>query len=175
MNIKYLIVRSDTFPYFSECRNWNVEKVKTFINTNNDFQNVYQKEYLSVYKNSKFQPHFYAVKTEKMEIFNQPQIEFKKINPTKYLVDIYKANQPFWLVFAESYNQGWRIITPGFENVNHRQINAYANGWYIDMLGNYQFEIEYWPQRYVWIGFELSGVSLVILGFIYIIKQRKYD
>jgi hypothetical protein len=37
----------------------------------------------------------------------EPEIAFKKINPTRYVVDV-KAERPFWLVFSESFHAGWK-------------------------------------------------------------------
>ncbi len=37
-----------------------------------------------------------------------PEISFQKINPTKYRVKVKNATEPFWLVFSESYHEGWR-------------------------------------------------------------------
>jgi len=34
-------------------------------------------------------------------------IQFEKINPTRYLVDV-KTRDSFWLVFSESFHEGWR-------------------------------------------------------------------
>ncbi len=39
----------------------------------------------------------------------EPEIIFKKINPTKYLVKVKGAEEPFWLVFSESFHEQWRI------------------------------------------------------------------
>jgi len=39
----------------------------------------------------------------------EPEIAFKKINPTKYLVKIERAKEPFWLVFSESFHKQWRL------------------------------------------------------------------
>ena len=37
-----------------------------------------------------------------------PEIEFKKINPTRYIVDVHGAKGPFTLVFSESFHKGWK-------------------------------------------------------------------
>ena len=37
----------------------------------------------------------------------EPEITFRKINPTRYVVDV-KAGRPFWLVFSESFHAGWK-------------------------------------------------------------------
>jgi hypothetical protein len=37
-----------------------------------------------------------------------PQIIFKRVNPTKYIVEVKNATQPFFLVFSESYHPWWK-------------------------------------------------------------------
>jgi len=39
---------------------------------------------------------------------NTHLIEFKKINPTKYQINVREANTPFILVFSESFHPGWK-------------------------------------------------------------------
>ncbi len=38
-----------------------------------------------------------------------PEITFKRINPTKYLVKVEGAAEPFWLVFSESFHEQWKL------------------------------------------------------------------
>lgn len=38
----------------------------------------------------------------------RPEIQFKKINPTRYVVDVKGANGPFTLVFSESFHERWK-------------------------------------------------------------------
>jgi len=40
---------------------------------------------------------------------SEPEITFKKINPTKYLVKVEGAKGPFWLVFSESFHKQWHL------------------------------------------------------------------
>ena len=40
-----------------------------------------------------------------------PEINFRKINPTKYEVQINGAVEPFWLVFSESFHKQWRLYS----------------------------------------------------------------
>lgn len=90
---------------------------------------------------------------------NEPEISFKKINPSRYEVRVANAKEPFWLVLSESYHKRWQVylrerkegvetnetksairFTPGdirylFKKplvVGHHVVNGYANGWYID-------------------------------------------
>jgi len=46
---------------------------------------------------------------EMSEDRKEPEITFKKINPTKYLVKVGGAKAPFWLVFSESFHKQWRL------------------------------------------------------------------
>jgi hypothetical protein len=88
------------------------------------------------------------------------QTEFKKINPTRYLVSVREARDSFWLVFSESYNEGWRAyirLVPDpsarvparepwsalvsawkdrgrrVEIGDHYLVNGYANAWWVDV------------------------------------------
>lgn len=38
-----------------------------------------------------------------------PEITFEKVNPTKYIVSVSNANEPFDLVFIESFHKGWKL------------------------------------------------------------------
>ncbi len=48
-------------------------------------------------------------KLRNMKENNRPLIIFKRVNPTKYIVNVENATKPFFLVFSESYNPGWKI------------------------------------------------------------------
>ena len=65
----------------------------------------------------------------KLPLLNQePQITFNKINPTKYLVKVEEAKEPFWLVFSESFDKLWRLYRPssgiGFQLLASDKIEA---------------------------------------------------
>jgi len=88
----------------------------------------------------------------------EPVVEFQKINPTRYKVNV-TSDTPFWLVFSESFHQKWKAYvledTTGsigdrksewewsalmtyleqkdirHELELHEMVNGYANGWYV--------------------------------------------
>jgi len=45
----------------------------------------------------------------------QPKITFTKINPTKYSVQVSGSENPYGLVFLESFNNNWTLIDPSKE------------------------------------------------------------
>lgn len=88
------------------------------------------------------------------------QVEFSKINPTRYRVQV-KTRKPFWLVFSESFHPGWKAYirqsprTSGqridfewsavlsvlrdwgkrVELKEHYLVNGYANAWWVPVEG----------------------------------------
>jgi hypothetical protein len=38
-----------------------------------------------------------------------PQLEYRQINPTKYIVNVSEASESFPLIFSEGFHPGWRI------------------------------------------------------------------
>lgn len=114
-----------------------------------------------------FIPKVFFSKTLPISDRQLPRISFKMADPTKYLVYIENATNPYILNFGESYSDEWRgYILNGSDDPllqkQHYIVNGYANGWYIDKLGNYTIMIEYYSQRVFYIGLLLSSASLVI-------------
>ena len=54
-------------------------------------------------------------------VIQTPQIEFKKINPTKYRLRIHGAKSDFPLIFSETYHNDWRLYLVPWK---HPQPNA---------------------------------------------------
>ncbi len=85
-----------------------------------EFSNVYLKKgnhILNVPENDKFKVEMVEmveikpeIKSQKSEVRSEepPKIEFKKINPTRYIVNVKGAEGPFTLVFSESFHEGWK-------------------------------------------------------------------
>lgn len=51
-----------------------------------------------------------------------PKIVFQKINPTRYDVKVENATQPFFLIFSESYDPGWKVYVN--KNIQFNEITA---------------------------------------------------
>lgn len=108
-----------------------------------------------------------SVKSLPFKVKTAPILSYQKINPTRYLIRV-KAREPFWLVFSESFHEGWRAYLKPVNSeqftVNrknrwewsalvgawkdrdkrvelkeHYVVNGYANGWWVP-IG--QFEIK---------------------------------
>lgn len=113
----------------------------------------------------------------------ETRVRFKKINPTRYIVDV-EAERPFWLVLNESFYEGWKGYIKNrakrIELKDHALVNGYANGWYVDTNTvlvsespvpggaqgvkqgkRFQIVLEFYPQRLFEIGLLISGLTLL--------------
>lgn len=135
-----------------------------------------------------FAPLVFLSRTVSMVNRNAPNIHFQRINPTKYIVKIEHASDPYVLSFQEAYNAEWKAYIddsrnffgaslflgifrkPLFEK-NHFEINGYANAWLIEQKGDYNIVVEYYPQRFFYIGMAVSIATLCLYMVLYLLKK----
>jgi hypothetical protein len=101
-----------------------------------------------------------------------PLINFQQINPTKYTAHV-NASVPFFLIFSQSFNNGWVATINGqqISNQYHFTANGYANGWYINKTGTYTLTLEFIPQNLFYVGVAVS-ITTVILCIMYVSKNK---
>lgn len=104
------------------------------------------------------------------------EVNYQKINTTKYLLHIKHAVTPFLLNFSELYNDEWKAYyNDGKEVNNHMRVNIFANSWVVDRQGDFDMVVEFSPQYWMDIGEKISAISsIIMLGtVIYILGFRK--
>ena len=98
--------------------------------------------------------------------FSVQSVSCIKIDPTKYIARI-KAEEPFYLVFSDTYHPLWRAYVDGKET-SSVPVYSFINGFYINKTGKFEVTIEFTGQRYAYIGVGISSLSwlaaLVYLG-----------
>jgi hypothetical protein len=90
-------------------------------------------------------------------------VNYQKISSTEYIVNIQDSRKPFYLIFAESYDDGWKAFINGNEHLPdkyHFNAGGFANGWYLNKIGHFSIRLSFQPQKYHDIG--LSFYILVI-------------
>jgi hypothetical protein len=107
---------------------------------------------------------------------------YKKINPTKYELQISNASRPYMLAFAESYDPQWTAHTitsdnnngDGNNNFKTRSVPLYSivNGFFINKTGDYTLTIEYQPQEWFVEAGKVSLIGLVTLIAILFIGTK---
>jgi len=63
---------------------------------------------------------------------NFPKIDFTMINPTKYLVHVSNAKTPYFLVFNETFNSGWKLYKDDKSNIKMKEYMLF--GWFGDIV-----------------------------------------
>ena len=103
---------------------------------------------------------------------NNTSITYEEINPTQYTVHV-NSSQPFYLVFSESYDNGWVATINGQQipDQYHFTANGYANGWYINKTGTYTITLEFTPQNLFYAGATISITTLIICT-VYISRNK---
>lgn len=125
-------------------------------------------------------------------------VKFRQANPTRYNLEV-EAQDDFWLVFSESFHSDWKayivddrstvnqdwyewsaLLTWFAENgqrselVDHYQVNAFANGWYVPKTGKYTITLEFIPQRLYEIGLIISSITFIAcIGLLIVDWKRR--
>ncbi len=102
-----------------------------------------------------------------------PSVKFSKVAPYEYQVTVNNASSPFYLVFNEGFDRGWKIFdgklpffhllsTPLISEVDHFLGNGFGNAWYMNRTGTYELTIYYYPQAI----YEGSLILTVVAFFV---------
>ena len=99
-------------------------------------------------------------------------IGYKKIDPTKYLVEV-NTSKPFMLSFAEAYDPLWRAYVNG-EMIEPIPLYTVINGFWINQTGKLSITIKYEPQKWFYYGLAITITSF-IGSLVYIIWDWKRE
>lgn len=137
-----------------------------------------------------FTPLVFLSKTVSVKNRNTPTIDFQRINPTKYIVKVENAVEPYVLSFQDAYNEGWKasiadsrnyynnsvlsgIFLKPLSEKDHLETNGYANGWFIKQKGDYAIVVEYYPQKIFYIGLFVSIITIFSFSILYKFKRHE--
>lgn len=108
------------------------------------------------------------IKQSEISIGEVPEkIEFEKLSPIHYEINITNSKGRFILVFNNSYHSGWiatvadQVIRAG----NHIVANGYANGFIVDQKGSFKISLSFEPEKKVAKAYNISLLA-VLLGLI---------
>jgi hypothetical protein len=102
------------------------------------------------------------------------QFNSTQINPTEYEVKM-KTDEPFWLVFNESYNPLWSAFINN-EEIENVVAYSFMNGFYVDKTGDLVINIHFTGQSYVSMGSQISIITLlsVVVTLVSVVIYRKW-
>lgn len=103
-------------------------------------------------------------------------LTFKKESPTVFSGKV-TFKKPVLLFFKQTFHPGWvlSLIKEGkiYKVDKHFLGNLYGNAWWLDQSGEYDFRIEFMPQRNVQKGTAISAVSGLFVVFLSFFVKRK--
>ncbi|MCL4417742.1 MAG: hypothetical protein M1365_13820 [Actinobacteria bacterium] len=104
-------------------------------------------------------------------------VAINKDSPVKYDGKIH-LDKPSFIMFSQSFHPGWILtLFKDGKPVNIREHllgNLYSNAWWVNDQGDFDFRIEFEPQRTVTAGVVLSGFGwIVILAVLGLNRLRR--
>ncbi|MDP3973619.1 MAG: hypothetical protein Q8P92_02175 [Candidatus Daviesbacteria bacterium] len=91
-----------------------------------------------------------------------------------------KIIKPSFFIFSETFHPGWKLtLSDGHKNFSpkeHLMANLYGNAYFIDQIGEYDFILEFEPQRLVNRGALIAFTTYVgLIMFIIWRRFRKHE
>jgi hypothetical protein len=138
---------------------------------------------VSLVKESSFDP----IIIKKMNFLNSTNLsdnllqqsvkpQYQKVSSTEYMINTGNITKPFYIVLAESYDEGWKAHINGKEQIPdkyHFTVSDFANGWYINKTGYFNIKLFYQPQKYYEIGLTIYALILCSCLFYSLYNWRK--
>jgi len=92
-----------------------------------------------------------------------------KADATSARLSVRTDGKPFWLVFGQSHSTGWKASTAKGSVGPLQVVDGYANGWLVrpSASGTMTVNVDWTPQRLVWVGLGASVVA--VLGCVGIV------
>lgn len=203
LNTRYLVNQKD-FSYFYFRAPESAESVEKLINSQKEFLKMESFGNWDIYETKKFLPKIYTSgkilklnslfeaggldlssnpafvlrneeNSDLEEEFNsKTQIIYKQITPAFYRISV-KTDEPFYLIFSESFDKNWILDFSQDQKYNHFLVNSFANGYSVKKVGEYEIGLKYQPQTFFNKGFTISFysiITLLILLAILMIKEK---
>ncbi|OGE29017.1 hypothetical protein A2867_03585 [Candidatus Daviesbacteria bacterium RIFCSPHIGHO2_01_FULL_40_11] len=102
---------------------------------------------------------------------------FKQESPVSYSGKVNFAS-PGFIIFAQGFHPGWQLTLSRSgqqEKIKeHFLSNLYGNAWWVDKTGEYDFKIEFTPQKIADMGVTLALATTILLIIVnlYIFLRR---
>jgi len=106
-NLTLKAVSSDNFlaHFWIPTKSYNEDKLLGDLAENSNKKAFGEAVYLAEQNQSSIQ----TLEQLPAQTIDKPNIEYKKVNPTKYRIIIHQAKNPFPLIFNETFNKNWKI------------------------------------------------------------------
>lgn len=122
-------------------------------------------------------------------------VVYKKVDQTKFIIDVSGITFPTILIFNENFNRKWNLYEPkkwlpeplsqwtdtwlakSYADDAHFTVNGYANAWYLPQKPNGPLIVEFSPQKYFYQGILVTCAGIVVVGgvvlYMYLKRRRR--
>lgn len=121
----------------------------------------------------------HQAKTESVPV--SPDVSFRQVSPTNYVGHIGASQEPFMLVFSETFHPSWSLSIKQADGTSldipqnrHFEVNGYANGWWLDSTQAGDVQIIFKPQRWVLYGLIISLLTIgagIVYGLVSLMRN----
>ncbi|MBX3284902.1 MAG: discoidin domain-containing protein [Actinobacteria bacterium] len=102
----------------------------------------------------------------------RPDVRVDAQGRTSIDATVTDADQPFWIVLGQSYNQGWHASADGEDLGPPTLVDGYANGWEVPAGASVDIHLEWTPQRVVW-GAIWASLGFVLVALVLALRPRR--
>ncbi|MDP2684901.1 MAG: hypothetical protein Q8P20_07760 [bacterium] len=99
------------------------------------------------------------------------EVSFIQKNAVSYSGKV-TITEPTWVLFKESFDPGWELkLMKNNEIIQPKQhlvANLFANAWFIKQPGDYDFTLNFNPEKLVILGLFLAGIGWVMVLIVYV-------
>lgn len=157
LNVRYIILHRDIDPKVGEVGTF--EPVAEYLKDQRNIKKIDIFGKLDVYKVD-------IPNTVHLIYSPQLNIDYTKINPTQYKVNVKNASNPFEVYFLENFDPYWEAYIDNQKIENHNRVFSYANKWDVNRVGSFDIILKYQPQDFVDKGMKITKVSVLSLIII---------
>jgi hypothetical protein len=142
LDVTFLVLRKDLLDGLDK-NDLGVDEVRKIILENKDIRHLKDFGDLEIYL---FEPNKNGSLFEVLDD-GDIEISYQKLSPTKYKIFVKNAQEPFTLVFKNTYYDLWVARIDKEELKNHFLVYDYANAWKIEKNGSFVVDIVFkvWP------------------------------
>ncbi|KKQ46019.1 MAG: hypothetical protein US62_C0006G0030 [Candidatus Woesebacteria bacterium GW2011_GWA1_37_8] len=164
LNVKYIILHKDIDTYF--IHTWSSDDTKIFLENQAGIRRVSEFGNLEIYE---------VDLPSSLNIIYTEGVESSSIalTPVDYRVTVLEAKTPYYLNLLMPYSNSWQVKIGKDVLGRGSPLFSYANSWKIDRSGNYEIEVRYLPQQYIYKGLIVSLISIPLMIGLFIIIQRR--
>ncbi len=104
-----------------------------------------------------------------------PDLEITHQGHLSYDLEVTGATKPFWLVVAQSKNDGWTAeLDDGTSLGEPELVDGMANGWTVPAPkgGHAVIHVRWTPQDRVWVGLAISGLGVLVCLVLLLVRRR---